>query len=197
MPNNAAKVMDKRVHRTKQTLRTTLFDLLKTKPIEDIRTTEICEKSLVARNTFYSYYADKYDLLEDCFKQMEKQMYERYYELQCKNNPNNEPTALFLNIVDVLLENDERYKDIFQVSSIDSSEMYYQFILDCMKKYETHLGKMVNPHYDMDQLNSFLALGFWGFIHGNRKLTHDQIRDNTRRLATDLLKSPIFDNHNY
>jgi hypothetical protein len=44
----------------------------------------------------------------------------------------------------------------------------------------------------MEQLNSFLALGFWGFIHGNHKMNRDEIQSRTRTLMIDLLECPIF-----
>ena len=46
----------------KELLAQTMSDLLKTKPLENIFVSDICQKSGVCRKTFYHYFRDKYDL---------------------------------------------------------------------------------------------------------------------------------------
>jgi AcrR family transcriptional regulator len=62
---------DRRIKYTKMVLRESLIGLLEHKPIERITIKEICEEADINRATFYSHYADQYDLL----KQIEEDLY--------------------------------------------------------------------------------------------------------------------------
>ena len=60
---------DRRIQKTKQLLQSTLLHLLEEKAVEKINFTEICQKAGVSRITFYTHYADKYELADDLFEQ--------------------------------------------------------------------------------------------------------------------------------
>lgn len=57
------KKEDLRVRRTKKLLSNSLFKLIKKKPFDKISVCNICEVAMVHRATFYSHFADKYELL--------------------------------------------------------------------------------------------------------------------------------------
>lgn len=57
------KKEDLRIKRSKRLLSNALFELIKEKPFEKITVSDICERALVQRATFYSHFADKYELL--------------------------------------------------------------------------------------------------------------------------------------
>ncbi len=54
--------IDRRVKYTQHILKESLRELLKQRPIERITVKEICENADINRGTFYSHYADQYDL---------------------------------------------------------------------------------------------------------------------------------------
>ena len=56
---------DKRITRTKKAIRGALLDLLRSKPLAKITTTELCNAAEVNRNTFYTYYRIPDDVLEE------------------------------------------------------------------------------------------------------------------------------------
>ncbi|MHA1226787.1 MAG: TetR/AcrR family transcriptional regulator C-terminal domain-containing protein [Candidatus Hodarchaeales archaeon] len=56
---------DLRAQRTIYLLRQAIKNLLKTNKLKDISIQDISKKAMIYRTTFYSYYSDKYDLLED------------------------------------------------------------------------------------------------------------------------------------
>lgn len=59
---NAMKKEDRRVRYTKLAIRESFLALLSEKPIEKISVTEICKRADINRGTFYSHYADPFDL---------------------------------------------------------------------------------------------------------------------------------------
>ena len=66
----ATTTVDRRVRKTKQALRKGLADLLREKPIRDIKVRELVERVDVSRGTFYLHYRDIYDLLEQVESEM-------------------------------------------------------------------------------------------------------------------------------
>lgn len=61
---------DRRIQRTRQSLRTALLELIKEKGYDTISTEEITERANVGRATFYLHYKDKEDLLLEEFSEM-------------------------------------------------------------------------------------------------------------------------------
>jgi AcrR family transcriptional regulator len=61
---------DLRVRRTHKLLWEALMAELSERPIEEITVTDICERAMVHRTTFYKHYEDKYALLEQGIRQM-------------------------------------------------------------------------------------------------------------------------------
>jgi AcrR family transcriptional regulator len=61
-------VEDLRVYKTKKAIREAFLELRKTKPLEKIKVSDVCDLAMCIRATFYRYYQDIYDLnnqLED------------------------------------------------------------------------------------------------------------------------------------
>ena len=54
---------DLRVIKTKNALFNALIELMKDKTFEEIKVSDICNKALINRSTFYAHFDDKYDLL--------------------------------------------------------------------------------------------------------------------------------------
>ncbi|GGP12959.1 TetR/AcrR family transcriptional regulator [Oceanobacillus neutriphilus] len=55
--------IDRRKRYTRMALKNSLMELLKEKPVSSITIKEICEHADINRSTFYSHYADQYDLM--------------------------------------------------------------------------------------------------------------------------------------
>lgn len=60
---------DRRVEYTKKVIRDSIIQLLKEKPINKITVKEICELADINRSTFYKYYLDPYDWIEQAEKE--------------------------------------------------------------------------------------------------------------------------------
>lgn len=68
--SNQIKKDDIRVERTFRRLSQALTILLLERPFEDIFVTDICERAMVHRTTFYKHFKDKYSLLEFCVREL-------------------------------------------------------------------------------------------------------------------------------
>lgn len=68
------KKPDRRIQRTRQSLRTALMELIKEKDYDALSIEEITERANVGRTTFYLHYKDKEDLLMEEFSTI---LYER------------------------------------------------------------------------------------------------------------------------
>lgn len=63
MSTNSSPSTDLRVRRTRKLLSDALVALLAEQPFESITVRQICERAMVHRATFYTHFADKYELL--------------------------------------------------------------------------------------------------------------------------------------
>ncbi len=68
---------DLRTKRTYQFLKNALLELLTKKPFDEIRVNDICNVAMVHRTTFYSHFADKYELLNYCIEDVEQEITEK------------------------------------------------------------------------------------------------------------------------
>jgi AcrR family transcriptional regulator len=59
----SAEKEDRRIRYTKMALRDGLITVLERKPIDRVSIKEICDAADINRSTFYTHYADQYDLL--------------------------------------------------------------------------------------------------------------------------------------
>jgi AcrR family transcriptional regulator len=68
--NTSEQPVDLRVRRTRKLLWEALLAEMSERAFEDITVTDICERAMVHRTTFYKHYEDKYALLERGMRQM-------------------------------------------------------------------------------------------------------------------------------
>lgn len=80
LPNPSKPPEDLRVRRTYKLLWEALLSLLEQRPFESISVTEICDKAMVHRVTFYKHFQDKYDLLEYNLQAVRMQIEELHRE---------------------------------------------------------------------------------------------------------------------
>ena len=79
MKYDITKKATRGAERTLDAFSSTMFELLSTKPFEEITVNEICDKSNYPRATFYNYFDDKYDLLNYCWYSIYNQIHLEEY----------------------------------------------------------------------------------------------------------------------
>lgn len=65
---------DLRTTRTYKLLKNALLELLSEDSFDNIKVNDICNLAMVHRTTFYSHFADKYELLDYCINDIEKEL---------------------------------------------------------------------------------------------------------------------------
>lgn len=68
------KKEDLRIIKTKKSLYEGLLIMMKDKPFDEIKVSDICEKALINRSTFYDHFSDKYELLNSLINDLEKEL---------------------------------------------------------------------------------------------------------------------------
>jgi AcrR family transcriptional regulator len=75
--SNRPETRDRRVQKTKSSLRDALIGLAREKPYDSIAVKEILDRANVGRSTFYTHFGDKHELLESGIHELLRSVYER------------------------------------------------------------------------------------------------------------------------
>lgn len=105
MSNN----IDLRIIKTKNALYETLEELMKNKTFEEIKVSDICNKALINRSTFYSHYTDKYELLSEYINSLKSSLIETLE----KNNNLKNTKEYYIEMITLLLNHIEAKKDMY------------------------------------------------------------------------------------
>ena len=186
---------DKRIIKTKRSLKNALIVLLAKEDFEHISITELCRKADVSRITFYSHYSDKYALLDDIFNDMLGIGTVDYYRRQAENNPGRKLVAGYVNMLDSILE---LYYDRFEFFQYTNPEKnpylasrLYSIILDTVEMHTLHVKEHLSLKYSPKKIAGFVCFGMLGFVNESHKENTplEQIKKEARYLLTDLIRS--------
>jgi len=150
---------DARVRYTKDTIRRYFLKLLKTTPIHRITVKKICELAEINRSTFYRYYRDPYDILE----QLETEIINEFTKIvNSINSRNFEERMLF--IMKHLKENMTYYSIMF---SENGNQAFISKMMDISlqltkERYQVKGNKVFSK--DQEKLFYFFSRGCKGVI---------------------------------
>ena len=192
---------DKRIIKTKRSLKAAMVSMLSQGDFEHITITELCRNAEVSRITFYSHYNDKYALLDDIFNDMLRIGTEDYYRRQEENNPARRLAAGYVNMLDAILKLYYDRFDFFQHTNPDKNpylaSRLYSIILETVEMHTMHVKKRLSLRYSPRKIAGFVCYGMLGFVnesHGE-DTPLEEIQEEARTLLTDLLKSGILTEH--
>ena len=121
------KKEDLRIIKTKAGLERGLLTIMKNKPFEDIKISEICKESQINRSTFYDHFNDKYELLESLMEDMRKDLAQKisispkYYSIK----------TFYIELMRILLRHIENNKDIYtSVAKINNNSIAKDMMRD-------------------------------------------------------------------
>lgn len=169
---------DLRVIKTRNVLYKALIDLMKEKLFEEIKVSDICNKALVNRSTFYAHYQDKYELLQDFLNFLQKEFVK---ELE-KNNEKLSIKEYYIKLISLFLDHIEDKKDIYNSIMINNRNSIMMDILlsvvntDILKRLEldetkTNIPKEVIAKF---YLGGVINIGI-EWISGTGKYTKEDL----------------------
>lgn len=192
---------DKRIIKTKKSLKNAMIEMLGKKDFEHITITELCRKAEVSRITFYSHYNDKYALLDDIFEDMLQIGTADYYRRQKENNPAGKLAAGYVNMLDAILELYYDRFDFFQHTNPETNpylaSRLYSIILETVEMHTLHVEKKLQLRYSPKKIAGFVCFGMLGFVNESHEedTPLEEIRREARVLLKDLIKSGILTEH--
>lgn len=107
--------LDLRILRTHKLLFDALTTLLTEKAFEDIRISDICQKAMVHRTTFYKHFEDKYHLLDFLLRQIMADFEEK--SLKC--TPGIDSREYYVNLFRLLLEHMHENKKLYSIGLLN------------------------------------------------------------------------------
>lgn len=183
---------DLRVIKTKKNLYESLLELMKEKPFEEIKVSDICEKAMVNRSTFYSHFDDKYDLLDELINDLKGAL---AGEL-AKNTNISSSKEYYLEMIKLFLEHASEKKDIYASIMINnkngiSMDMVYdalnEDVLNRIEKEDNNQNKEVPSEIIAKfYLGAVFNLGMEWLVNNN-KYSKEEIISYLDKLIPDNL----------
>lgn len=107
---------DLRIVKTNKALYEALLLLMKEKTFEEIKISDLCQKALINRSTFYAHYNDKYELLITMVEDLKQALLS-----SLKTNENDINTKkYFMEMLKILIDHIEDKKDIYQAILVNN-----------------------------------------------------------------------------
>ncbi len=131
------KKMDLRTRQTYSFLTTALFELLKTQSFSEISVTDICQKAMVHRTTFYKHFEDKEHLLRTVILEFQKKFDEYCNQhLSSSDEPKTFYLLLFKRVLEYIAENKILMsKTIFDKGNNYVEEVFKASITEYLKNH--------------------------------------------------------------
>jgi AcrR family transcriptional regulator len=101
---------DLRVRRTRKLLWEALLAEMSERAFEDITVTDICERAMVHRTTFYKHYEDKYALLEQGMRQMYNELAAEAHHAPPSAFSLDDPPPYFIRLFEHVAERQQFYR---------------------------------------------------------------------------------------
>ncbi len=126
------KKEDLRIRRTYKLLFDALLSLLAEKNFDDIAVTDICEKAMIHRTTFYKHFEDKYELLKFCIKRFQNM----FKESTLEKDSESDLCQYYLNVVRSILlfitaeNNKNHFYALLKNNSNSITTIFHQFIIE-------------------------------------------------------------------
>lgn len=127
--------MDLRILKTKKSLYEALMILMENRSFEEIKVSEICEKAMVNRSTFYAHYEDKYALLNGFILDLKESL-----KLELNKNDNISNTKeYYMECILLLFSHIEMNKDTYLLLLLNNKnsvamDMIYSTLLEDITK---------------------------------------------------------------
>ncbi|KRG11221.1 TetR/AcrR family transcriptional regulator [Staphylococcus sp. NAM3COL9] len=144
-------VQDRRIRKSQQAIKSVFLELLRNDDFENLTVQQLADTADINRGTFYSYYSDKYELLE----QMENEMINNLQRFI--DNQHDKKNDVFTNIVKNIMvyliehidENRKFYSIMFNIGKASMlQEKLYRLIYNHLSAYKGQDNKIGSMPFD-------------------------------------------------
>lgn len=130
--NEVDKTIDLRIRRTHKLIFDALTSLLTEKAFEDIRISDICDRAMVHRTTFYKHFEDKYQLLDFS---LEKTL-AGFREKSMNSTSDINSREYYINLIRHLLEHMYENKKLYSIGLLNdgsTTKLLKRTVIECIK----------------------------------------------------------------
>ena len=173
------KKTDLRVIKTKNLIYNTLIELMKDKTFEEIKVSDICNKALINRSTFYSHYEDKYDLLVDFINSLKDEF---VTELN-KNSSNLNTKEYYIELIKIFLNHIEERKEMYTSIMINNRNSIMMDIL--LSDVNNDLLKKMSKDEFKSSIPDDIIVKF--YLGGVINLGVEWLKDNTKYSKEEII----------
>ncbi|QAY65244.1 TetR/AcrR family transcriptional regulator [Paenibacillus protaetiae] len=190
-------VTDRRIARTKQFISEAFVALLLKKDIEEIVIKDITETANVNRSTFYSYYRDKFDLLDHMVKDRLEQLntlWDTERSQSAGYKPDfNTPDPFFVLLFSHMEENEIFYRVLLTkinpaTAGADHASSLLGFIREAFYDRITALSMEQKQSVPLDLLLDYIS---FSTFHMARKWLEQRMIYSSRHMALQLTRLSI------
>ena len=172
------KKKDLRVIKTKKMIYTALVELMKEKTFEEIKVSDICEKALINRSTFYAHYEDKYELLVDFIKDLKDE-----FSQKLENNKALNIKEYYLELIKIFLNHVEDKKDIYSSIMIHNRNSIMMDIL--LSAINDDILKRISKENFTDGIPAEIIAKF--YVGGVLNLGFEYLNSNGKYSKEDII----------
>ena len=173
------KKTDLRVIKTKNLIYNTLIELMKDKTFEEIKVSDICNKALINRSTFYSHYEDKYDLLVDFINSLKNEFISEIN----KNNNNLNVKEYYIELIKIFLNHIEERKEMYTSIMINNRNSIMMDIL--LSVVNNDLLKKMSKDEFKSSIPDDIIVKF--YLGGVINLGVEWLKDNTKYSKEEII----------
>ena len=160
---------DLRVQKTLNAIDSAIITLLEKKPFESITIQDISSEAMINRGTFYTYYKDKYELIESyqnsMMTEIEQLLYKNITGSSFKDVDENDLNNTILKMFQYLKDNRKRVLVI--ANSLGSAELatYFSLLLfDFYKVKSREFGVELDSEVFTDYLITYITNAHMGIL---------------------------------
>lgn len=148
------KTLDLRVQKTHTALLKALYDLLCEKSFDKITVTELCDRALVRKATFYKHFGDKNELFSYMIREMQQRAQEEKFVQYDPARPQTYYTGIFRFFLEFLDSNEHFIRKILSSSARSSliDLMTEQMMLDLKQHFKADLAAGASFEGDPEML---------------------------------------------
>jgi len=194
------KKEDLRITKTKRDLRNAIIILLKDKPFEKVTVSDICEKAMINRMTFYKHFQDKYDLIEHTVVFLIEELFVSVANEQQDKNLYEDAVEFCVALTKKVIEECFEKRVVLKTLLGRNTGIVNDVILKTISKYMELLIKEIDKSkkakYPVSVITSFMTGGcanllYHWVVHSNEYEKQKFVDDSTN-FVRQLLESGLF-----